>query len=342
MYSFRNDYSETAHPSILQALMDTNMEQLLGYGMDEHCQNAIRLMKEKMDAQNVDIHFISGGTQTNLLAIAAFLRPYEAVISAETGHIHGHEAGSVEATGHKILAEPTEDGKLTVAHAAHALRLNSEEHTPRPRMVYVSNTTELGTVYSKAELEALYAFCRENDLYFFIDGARMGSALACEQAGLTLSDYPRLCDAFYVGGTKNGALIGEALVIVKEELKEGFRWHMKQRGATLAKGKVLGVQFEELFRGDLFMELARHANRMADILRDGITALGYPFFSDSPSNQMFPIFPNDVLAEMEKEYADTFWQEMDPDHTCVRLVTSWATDEKAVRGYLEKLAGLTK
>lgn len=342
MYSFRNDYSETAHPSILKALMDTNMEQLLGYGMDEHCQNAIRYMKEKMQAENVDIHFISGGTQTNLLATAAFLRPYEGVISADTGHINSHEAGSVEATGHKILAEPTPDGKLTVANLQHAVAANSEEHTPRPKMVYISNSTELGTVYSKAELQALYAFCKERDIYLFIDGARMGSALAVKQAGLRLDDYPRLCDAFYIGGTKNGALMGEAMVIVNDALKEGFRWHMKQRGATLAKGKVLGVQFEELFRDDLFMQLAYHANAMSDILREGITKLGYSFLADSPSNQIFPIFPDDVLEEMEKEYADSYWLNMGEGYSCVRLVTSWATDEKAVRAYLAKLASLTK
>ncbi|MBQ8598919.1 MAG: aminotransferase class V-fold PLP-dependent enzyme [Oscillospiraceae bacterium] len=340
MYSFLNDYSETAHPAVLQALVDTNMEQCVGYGADEHCQRAAALMKAKMKADNVEIHFIPGGTQTNTIAAAAFLRPIEAIISAETGHIHGHECASIEETGHKILAELTEDGKLTVAHLEHARKLNQEEYCPIPKMVYISNSTELGTVYSKAELEELYAYCKTHDMILFIDGARMGSALACTD--LTFEDYPKLCDAFYVGGTKNGALLGEAMVIVNDQLKFGFRQHMKQRGAMLAKGKVLGVQFETLFDGDLFMELAEHANDCMNILRDGIADLGYKFLCDSPSNQIFPIFPVAVLEKLNEKYAVLDYQDMGDGSHCVRMVTSWATDKEQCRNFVEDLKNLTK
>lgn len=340
MYSFLNDYSETAHPAVLQALVDTNMEQCLGYGEDEHCRQAAAYMKEKMDCANVDIHFIPGGTQTNTLAIAAFLRPTQAVISAETGHIQGHECGSIEETGHKILTEPTEDGKLTVAQLEHAIKMNLEEYCPRPKLVYISNTTELGTVYSKKELEELYAYCKEHDLFLFIDGARMGSALACSD--LTLKDYPKLCDAFYVGGTKNGAFLGEAMVIVKDELKEDFRRHMKQRGAMLAKGKVLGVQFETLFRDNLFLELAQHANTCMDVLRDGIRQLGYSFLCDSPSNQIFPIFPMDVLEKIKEEYMVLDYMDMENCSRCVRMVTSWATDLNQCHNFVADLKSFTK
>ena len=340
MYSFVNDYSETAHPAVLKALVDTNMEQCAGYGADEHCMNAAKYLKEKMNYENADIHFISGGTQTNLLAIAAFLRPVEAVISAATGHIEGHEGGAIEATGHKILTEDTPDGKLTVAHIKHAMAMNTEEYCPDPKLVYISNSTELGTVYNKAELEELSAFCKENDLILFIDGARMGSALACTD--LTLADYPRLCDAFYVGGTKNGAFLGEALVIVNDSLKKNFRRHLKQRGAMLAKGKVLGVQFEALFEGDLFMELAQHANSCMDVLRDGITELGYKFLVDSPSNQIFPIFPLDVLEKINEKYMVLDYMPMDDGSRCVRMVTSWATDKEQCHNFVKDLAAFTK
>ena len=340
MYSFVNDYSETAHPAVLKALVDTNMEQCAGYGADEHCMNAAKYLKEKMNYENVDIHFISGGTQTNLLAIAAFLRPVEAVISAVTGHIEGHEGGAIEATGHKILTEDTPDGKLTVAHIQHAMDMNKEEYCPDAKLVYISNSTELGTVYNKAELEEISAFCKANDLIFFIDGARMGSALACTD--LTLADYPRLCDAFYVGGTKNGAFLGEALVIVNDSLKKNFRRHLKQRGAMLAKGKVLGVQFEALFEGNLFMELAQHANSCMDILRDGIAKLGYKFLVDSPSNQIFPIFPQNILDKINEKYMVLDYMPMDDGSRCVRMVTSWATDKEQCHNFVKDLEAFSK
>ena len=341
MYSFRNDYSESAHPNILKALVETNMSQLLGYGMDEHTQAAIKYMKEKMQAKNVDIHFVSGGTQANLLATAGFLRPFDAVICTNSAHIHTHEAGSVEATGHKVLVEYAEDGKLTPAMVEHAIKVNSAEETPNPKMVYISNATELGTIHTKKELEELYECCKKYGMYFFIDGARIGSALAWKNAGTTLADYPKLCDAFYIGGTKNGALLGEAIVIVNDELKANFRRNMKQRGAILAKGKVTGIQFEELFKGNLYMELAEHANAMADKLREGIKECAYPFLVETPSNQMFPIFPNEVLEKLNEEFVIPEWEvEIDDANTCVRIVTSWATEEAQVDRFVALLKSL--
>ena len=341
MYSFRNDYSENAHPSILKALIDTNMSQLIGYGGDEHSEAAKGYMKEKMKAQDVDIHFVSGGTQANVLAMAGFLRPFDAIICTDTAHIHTHEAGSAEATGHKLLIEKTDDGKLTPEMVEHAVKMNSAEETPNPKMVYISNSTELGSVHTKAELEALYACCKKHNIYFFIDGARLGSALAWKGSNTVLADYPRLCDAFYIGGTKIGALMGEAIVIVNDELKANFRRNMKQRGAILAKGKVLGIQFEELFRGNLFMELAEHANAMADKLRDVIKECGYSFLVETPSNQIFPIFPNEVLKKLEEEFVIPKWEvEIDDKSTCVRMVTSWATDEAQVDKFVALLKSL--
>ncbi len=340
MYSFLNDYSETAHPRIIEALAATNMEQLAGYGMDKHSLAAVAHLKEKLNAPNADIHFLAGGTQTNLMAAAAFLSPIEGVVCAQTGHINALEAGSVEATGHKILVENTQDGKLTTAHLNHAVKAYVDEHSPVPRMVYISNTTETGTVYTKAELEALYAFCKQNGMILFIDGARLASALAYAPANLTLADLKNLCDAFYIGATKNGAMFGEAMVIINDTLKPYFRYHMKQRGAILAKGKVMGIQFEELFKDDLYLELGRHANAMADKLRNGIKALGYSFIGESPSNQMFPIFPASVLAKLAEEFVCGDATEMPGGEASVRLVTSWATKEEEVDRFLSLLKTL--
>lgn len=340
MYSFLNDYSESAHPAVLQALVDSNMEQSVGYGMDEHCQHAIALIREKLQNNSVDIHFIPGGTAANVLAAAAFLRPHQGIIAAESGHIHAHECGSMEETGHKILAIPTPDGKLTPELVDRVYRANQEEHCPSPKFCYISNSTELGTVYNKAELQALHDYCQEKKILFFIDGARMGSALACSD--LCMADYPKLCDAFYIGGTKNGLLLGEALVIVREELKEDFRRHMKQRGLMLAKGKVLGVQFETLFTGDLYMELARHANACMDILREGIAKLGYRFLCDSPSNQLFPIFPLDILEKINEKYLVMDNSDEGQGYHSIRMVTSWATDPQQCKAFVEDLAAWSK
>ncbi|MEH7544219.1 threonine aldolase family protein [Neobacillus vireti] len=337
MYSFKNDYSEGAHPQILKALMETNLVQEEGYGEDDYSLKAIKRIKEKLGRTNVDVHLLTGGTQTNLTAISAFLRPHEAAISASTGHILGHETGAIEATGHKVLSVESKDGKLTPAGVKPVLEGHPDEHMVKPKLVYISNSTEIGSIYKKEELQQLSDFCRANQLLLYMDGARLGSALCSKENDLKLSDLPNLVDAFYIGGTKNGALLGEALVICRDSLKEDFRYHIKQKGALLAKGRLLGIQFLELFRDNLFFELAEHANRMAGLLQDALTQANVKFLTHSPSNQIFPIFPNTLIAELEKNYAFHVWEKVDADHSAIRLVTSWATKEEEVVGFIEEL-----
>ncbi|WP_394233485.1 threonine aldolase family protein [Niallia oryzisoli] len=337
MYSFKNDYSEGAHPRILTALMESNFVQENGYGEDRYSEKAIELIKQRLDQANVDIHFLSGGTQTNLIAISAFLRPHEAAIAASTGHIFTHETGAIEATGHKVIAVETTDGKLTTKHLRDVLIFHTDEHMVKPKLVYLSNSTEIGSIYNKEELEQLSHFCKENNLILYMDGARLGSALCSAENDLQLSDLPNLVDAFYIGGTKNGALLGEALVISHHHLKEEFRFHLKQKGALLAKGRLLGIQFVELFGDNLFYELAMHANRMADRLRKEITKAGHTFLSHSPSNQIFPILPNSLISELQKKYSFLIWEKVDQDTSAIRLVTSWATKEEAVQEFIEDM-----
>jgi len=337
MYSFKNDYSEGAHPRILQALVESNFLQEDGYGGDQFSQKASELLKGKMGSADVDIHFLSGGTQTNLTAIAAFLRPHEAAIAVSTGHIVTHETGAIEATGHKVLSVETENGKLSPSHIKTVLDLHKDEHMVKPKMVYISNSTEIGSVYTRAELKDLKDFCHEYSLLLYMDGARLGSALCSEESDLELSDLPLLVDAFYIGGTKNGALLGEALVICRDSLKEDFRFHLKQKGALLAKGRVLGIQFYELFRDDLFFELAQHANNMATLLREGFSNAHLSFLTHSPSNQIFPVLPNELINELQKNYAFYIWEEVDANHSAIRIVTSWATKEEEVRGFVEDM-----
>lgn len=337
MYSFRNDYSEGAHPRVLQALMDTNLEQTVGYGLDPRCEAARETVRRLCAAPDADVHFLVGGTQTNLLVVEALLRPYEAVVAAHTGHINVHETGAIEATGHKVCAVPSPDGKLTPALVESAVNSHSSEHMVLPRLVYISNTTELGTVYTKAELTALRRCCDENGLLLYLDGARLGSALTSPENDLTLPDLAALTDAFYIGGTKNGALFGEALVLTVPN--DHFRWHIKQRGAMLAKGRLLGIQFQTLLEDGLYFDIARHANELAFRLRDGIAALGYPFPVPSPSNQQFPVLPNGVIDRLRAlGYAFETDHAVDEAHTCVRFVTSWATPERAVERFLKDLA----
>lgn len=336
MYSFKNDYSEGAHPRILRALEETNLEQTGGYGTDRHCRAASDLLRARMDS-DAEIHFFAGGTQANLTALSAFLRPHEAAVSSAVGHINVHETGAVEATGHKVLTVPVKDGKLTPDTILPVLREHSGEHMVRPRLVYISDSTEVGTVYAKSELEALSGFCKDNGLYLYLDGARLGSALTAPGNDLTLPDLARLTDAFYVGGTKNGALFGEAMAICNPALREDFRFLMKQKGAILAKGRLLGLQFQALFRDDLFFELARQANLLAARLQEGIVGLGYPLYLSSPSNQIFPLFPEDVVRELSERFSfETMWTEKN-GAVCIRLVTSWATTESAVDSFLKAL-----
>jgi threonine aldolase len=337
MYSFKNDYSEGAHPRILTALMESNFEQEDGYGGDRFTQQAVELIKEKLGRTDVDVHLLAGGTQTNLTALSAFLRPHEAAIAASTGHILTHETGAIEATGHKILGVVTRDGKLTPSHLKEVLDQHTDEHMVKPRLVYISNSTEIGSIYKKNELEDLRDFCNENMLILFMDGARLGSALCSEENDVELRDLPTLVDAFYIGGTKNGALIGEALVICRESLKEDFRFHMKQKGALLAKGRLLGIQFLELFRDNLFFDLAMHANKMANVLRIELANANLKFLTHSPSNQIFPILPNSLIEELQKKYSFYVWEKVAPDYSAIRLVTSWATKEEEVLAFIEEM-----
>lgn len=340
MYSFMNDYSEGAHPKILENLTKYNLEQNIGYGQDKHSEKAKKHMIKFIQNDNVDIHFIPGGTQTNLLAISSFLRPHEAVIAANTGHINVHETGAIEATGHKVIAMESKNGKLSIESIKKALDYHSDEHMVKPKMVYISNSTELGTIYKKRELSDIKKICDENNLLLFLDGARIGSALTCKENDLSLKEISNLVDAFYIGGTKNGALLGEALVICKDEIKEDFRYLIKQRGALMAKGFVTGIQFETLFEDDLFFSLANHANKMAEKIANSLEELGYSFYTPPMTNQLFPILSNDILENLSKEFLYSIEARVDEDNSAVRFVTSWATTEESVNKLVNFFKGL--
>ena len=333
MYRFTNDYSEGAHPSILEAMTATNLEGNFGYGCDPHCEHAAALIRQKIGRPDADVHFFVGGTQTNATCICAFLRPHEAAIAAHSGHICVHETGAVEATGHKCIAMPAAPGgKLTPELVRQAVAAHPDEHMVKPRLVYVSNTTEVGGVYTTAELEALRAVCDELGLLLYLDGARLASALAC--GGASFEDLGRLCDAFYIGGTKNGAIFGEAVCIMNPALKPDFRYILKQHGGMLAKGWLLGVQFEHLMRSGLYEELGEHSTRMAQQLAEGLKGLGVEFLFESPSNQIFPILPDEVLAKLEGAFHWEVNATLEGGRSCIRLVCSWATQQAAVTAFL--------
>lgn len=344
MIRFNSDYTEGCHPAILERLAETNMEQTAGYGTDEYCMRAAAKIKEVCEAPDADVHFLVGGTQTNVTVISAALRHYQGVITATSGHINVHETGALEACGHKCLTIDSADGKLTAeqiaaytdAHFADA----SVEHTVQPKMVYISNPTEVGTIYKKEELEAISRVCRERKLYLFMDGARLGYGLACKENDLTLPDIAWLTDVFYIGGTKVGALFGEAVVITNDELKVDFRYNIKQHGGMLAKGRLLGIQFLTLFEENRYMEISAHAARLAEHLREELSALGVSFLVDSPTNQQFPILPDTVLAELEKKYVYEYQKRIDEGHSAVRFCTCWATKEEHVEALIEDIKGM--
>ena len=337
MYSFESDYSEGAHPQILDALNKTNSEQTLGYGYDKYTQQAVGLIKKQIGRDNVDVHFLTGGTQTNLVAICAFLRPHEAVISADTGHVEVHETGAIESTGHKVLHVCVPDGKLRPADLKAVLDFHTDEHMVKPRLVYISDTTEIGTIYTKSELTRLRQFCHSHDLLLYLDGARLGCALCAQGNDISLADLADNTDAFYIGGTKNGAHFGEALVICSDALKKDMRFFIKQKGALLAKGRILALQFYALFDGNLYFSLAEHANAMAKLLKDALREKGFAFLSDSCTNQIFPILPNALVAQLQKKFQFIVWSKTDAEHSCIRLVTSWATPESAVQAFIDAL-----
>lgn len=342
MISFKNDYSEGACPEIMQAMMKTNRLQSDGYGLDPFCEGAKERIRQKVGNADCDVHFLVGGTQANLTIIASALRPHEAVIAAESGHINVHETGAIEGTGHKVIVADSAQGKVTLEGIRKAVTAHTDEHMVKPAMVYISNATEIGTVYTKAELSSIRRICDEYGLYLFMDGARLGSALMASDNDLKLSDIAELCDIFYIGGTKNGALFGEAVVIVNERLKKDFRYMIKHHGGMLAKGRLLGIQFYELMNGTVFFDLAKHANAMAQKLQDAFLQLNCPLFVKTTTNQIFPIFDDEILAEMDKRYACTIWEKVSDHTTAVRIVTSWATKEEDVDRYIDDLRRIMK
>lgn len=335
-YSFKNDYSEGAHPSILNRLVETNSTQSIGYGEDEFCNEARELITKHIKRDSA-IHFVSGGTQANLIVISSILKPHESVIAAESGHIAVHETGAIEATGHKVNTIVTNNGKITPEQITTVLNTHTDEHMVKPKLVYISNSTEIGSVYTKAELENLYHFCQEKNLYLFVDGARLASALTSSKCDLTLEDMANLTDIFYIGGTKNGALLGEAIVINNLQLNEDFRYHIKQKGGMLAKGRLIGIQFSEMFRDNLFFEMGKHANHMAEKLAQAISVNGYNFLTEPSSNQIFPILPNTVIEKLQQDFEFYIWQKIDEENSAIRLVTSWATPEEQIENFIKSI-----
>ena len=333
-HQFYNDYSETAHPACLAAIAHEPTAQEAGYGMDTISAQAANAIRSTCHAPEAAVHFLSGGTQANLTVLSSILRPFEAVISAQTGHIFANETGAIEATGHKVIPVTVTQGKLMPNDVRTVVAAHPWEHGVRPRVVYISQSTEIGTVYNLNELKALREACTELNLYFFIDGARLGSALMSSEADWTMADSAALADVFYIGGTKNGALLGEAVVIVNPSLQTDFRYHLKQRGALLAKGRVIGSQFLTLFSNDLFQTLATHANQCALTLQNGLMALGVEFESTSSTNQIFPIFPNHVITALQTRYGFHVWKKYDDDRQMIRLVTSWATPLNKVDDFI--------
>lgn len=337
-YNFKNDYSEGAHPNILDKLIETNRVQQHGYGEDEYSQQAKAILKQKISNQSAIIHFLSGGTQSNLIAMSFLLRIHEAVISAKTAHISANETGAIEATGHKVITVDTDDGKLTPADVQQALNeYGLKPHVVKPRVVFISNSTEIGTIYTKAELENLYTFCKSKDLLLYLDGARLGHALTAQSNDLTLADVSRLTDVFYIGATKNGALLGEAIVFNKPDLAYEFEFAIKQKGAMLAKGRVLAIQFLELFKDNLYFDLAKYANDMAMKIADAVKEKGFKFLTNSTTNQIFPILPNDVIDKLSEKYLFYVWKEVDEQQSAIRLITSWATDANKVEEFIKDL-----
>lgn len=344
MIRFECDYGEGAHERILKRMIETNLQQTAGYGLDPHCDRARELIKSECKTNDVDVHFIVGGTQTNTIVLAALLKPYQGVICANTGHIACHETGAIEATGHKVLTVPSDDGKIKPQQILDLYNAHyndsSREHTVQPGAVYISHPTENGTTYRKAELEAISKVCKKCNLPLFLDGARLGYGIAENGSDITLKELAQYCDVFYIGGTKVGALFGEALVISNDNLKVDFRYHIKQRGAMLAKGRLLGIQFETLFEDGLYYQISKHAIELAMKIKNAFANKGFNFLYESGTNQQFPILPNDVMKKLEENYSFTIWAAIDENHTAVRFCTSWATKEENVEQLIKDINAL--
>lgn len=346
MIFFNNDYSEGCHNAVLHKLMETNMEQSAGYGMDTYCMAAADMIRKLCGNDNLAVHFLVGGTQTNLTVISAALRPHQGVIGAHTAHVQVHETGAIEATGHKVLGLPSDDGKITASQIDAAVKAHfsdeAAEHMVQPKMVYISNPTELGTIYTLTELKAISAVCKENGLYLFLDGARLGYGLTANGNDVTMADLAMLCDVFYIGGTKVGALFGEAVVISNPAIGEDFRYLIKQHGGMLAKGRLLGVQFCALLENGLYFEIARHANALADQLRQTLQQLGYPLFVPGVTNQVFPILPDALLERLKDDFSFSEQQRIDATHRAVRFCTSWATTQENMAALCRALEELSR
>lgn len=338
-HSFSSDYSELAHPLILEAMSSVGYKQFEGYGLDEFSFRAGEIIKSIINKPSVDIHFISGGTHANLTLISSALRPHEAIIAPVSGHIYIHETGAIEATGHKVCTVKGSNGKLSSEDIDAVISEHTDEHMVKPRLVYISQSSESGTVYKKAELTAISVYCRKNGLYLYIDGARLGAAINSSACDLTYADIADLADAFYFGGTKNGALFGEAIIICNDALKADFRFHLKQKGALLAKGAAIGVQFEALLGNGLYDELARKANATALRLANGIEAAGFKLQYPVETNMIFPVFPSCAVEKLHKLYAFYDWQ-ISGDMTTARMVTSWATPISIIDEFINDLSGL--
>ena len=341
MFQFQCDYSEGAHQRIMERMLETNLEQTVGYGEDHYCTQAREAVKKAVGRDDVDVHFLVGGTQANATVISSILRPHQGVLCASTGHINVHETGAIEHGGHKVLAMPAENGLLSAESIREAmeehLAEDGPEHTVQPGMVYISFSSEVGTIYSLKQLQEISTACKEYGLPLFIDGARMGYGLASEGCDVTIQDIAALADVFYLGGTKQGALFGEAVVIVNDNLKKDFRYFIKQNGGMLAKGRLLGIQFLTLFEDGLYFELSRHAISQAMRIRDAFKAAGYAFLVDSPSNQQFPILDNQTLEKLSENFRFSIWKKIDDTHTAVRFCTSWATRPEAVDALIEAI-----
>lgn len=345
MQLFHNDYNEMCHPEVLRAMNAYAGKQMSGYGEDSACAAAAEKIRKLCGREDLIVHFLVGGTQTNLIVISAALRPHQAALGANTAHINVHETGSVEATGHKVLALPSDDGKIRAEQIRQTMRehLSDEarEHTVQPKLVYISSPTELGTLYTLQELEEIRKACDEYNLYLFLDGARLGYGMAAKGNDVTFADLARLTDVFYIGGTKVGAMFGEAVVFSNKQIAEDFRYIVKQRGAMLAKGWLLGVQFDALFEDNLYLKIAEHADLLADRIRDTLQKLGYPLYIDGITNQIFPILPDDLLAKLKENFTFSEQLRVDENHRAVRFCTSWATNEDAVEALCAELKKLS-
>ena len=328
MISFNNDYSELCHPEILKRMEELGDQQHPGYGMDTYTEQAKMAIRNQLYAEQADIHFVVGGTQANLVCLAAFLKPFEAIIACNTGHINVHETGAIEATGHKICLAQEKHGKVTVEEVERIVLEHGDEHMVKPRLVFLSNSTELGTIYYKEELISLRKICDKYGLLLYLDGARLGSAMAASDNDISWKELAHYLDAFYIGGTKNGALFGEAIVLLNPALKKDFRFHIKQRGALLAKGYALGLQFSVLFQNDLLTKIARHANAQADKIRESLKQKQIPCLYPTSTNQIFPILTRKQVEALQKNIQFSIWENRE-ESVVIRLVTSWATKEEA-------------